>query len=363
MIMENAPVNELKNLSLVLEKEMDPFFIFDHGQILYASKTLTVFLSCSEPQLPQRDFVKNILAVGETGMFSPDGIIKDNRQSAFQLFDVPVINASVAPIRCDINISPISWHGKQAHVCLIKRKTSAMNTEQSVDYKIKLIGTISAGIIHDINNMMTSLIGFSELAIEETRSMETTHSYLNEILSAANRAKELINKVLWIENPPDPASTDIIPIMNSVVKLLNVRYPQKTKVSYRFEPKSLIIDGSDFFQLILNLCINAHQAMEEQQGLIHLIVDRQRINQQKTDNPWHIHQGDYLLIEVLDNGQGVDQPTMNYMFDLCFTTKKNGQGTGIGLNIVKSIVRKYKGFIYLESKHGEGTRFKVYLPI
>lgn len=361
--MGNTKINTISSLSRLLEKEIDPFFVFDQGQILYANNTLTTLLGCEESRLHHHTFIKNILTVGETGLFRQHADRIINRQSTFQLFDVPIQNEQPSPARCDISISPISWHGKHTHVCLIKSKPVSSNSEHSPDHKLKVIGSMYAGIIHDINNIMASLIGFSELALEETRSMEKAQSYLNEIMTAAQRAKELINKVLWIENKTTPQKTDIVPIINSVVKLLNVTYPQKTSVTYMGDPQRVTMDGSDFFQLILNLCLNAHQATEKQNGDIHLIVDLQKIIQQSVENPWYAHHGDYLLIEITDKGLGMDQLTMNYMFDLCFTANKNGQGTGIGLVIVKSIIRKYKGFLYLESHPVEGTRFKVYLPL
>lgn len=361
--MGKTPDPILTNLGLFLEHDIDPFFIFDQEGILFANTSLTTLLGGGESGLDHSDFIKNIITIGKSGLFSQSQDLANQGQSTFQLFDVPMHQEPSNTLRFDISIAPISWHGKHAHACLIKNKPEPAKSGPNPDHKVKVIGTIAAGIVHDINNMLTSLIGFSELAMEETRSMEKTQRYINEILTAANRAKDLIHKVLWVENLALPHKTDIVPILNSVVKLINVSFPQKTTITYMVEPKVYAMDGNDFFQLMLNLCINALQSMEDPKGKIHLIVDQKKIMHQPSVNPWEAHMGDYLLIEITDKGVGMDQATMNLMFDYCFTTRKNGQGNGIGLTIVTSIIRKYKGFIYLESQPGQGTHFKVYLPI
>ncbi|NGZ28939.1 MAG: GAF domain-containing protein [Magnetococcales bacterium] len=229
--------------------------------------------------------------------------------------------------------------------------------------KMEAIGTLSAGIAHDFNNILAIILGYVDLAFFHKPSQQV-HGYLEEISTAGNRAKDLVDQLLTFsrsgESPQQPLL--MAPLVKEVSKFIRASMLPSIELETRFEDDGMTVFGnaSQLHQLLMNLCTNARQAILGDRGRITIALERVKNTPDKTGP---VPVGDYLLLQVGDSGQGIHPDALEHIFDPFFTTKEVGQGTGLGLSVVHGIVVNHGGKIMVESTSGVGSIFRVYLPL
>ncbi|HKL20527.1 MAG TPA: ATP-binding protein, partial [Tichowtungia sp.] len=235
--------------------------------------------------------------------------------------------------------------------------------------KMEAIGTLAGGIAHDFNNILSSIIGFAQLAIEAVEAGSELHEDLNEIYRAGIRARNLVKQILSISRPQKHENENrpfyVGPLFKEALKMLRATIPATIQFQTHLKDSSLVIDGNpdQLHQVIVNLVTNAALAMSDHGGTLEVILEPIAPgNDQKALAP-ELLPGNHACLTVRDTGVGIPAEHLAKIFEPYFTTREKREGTGLGLSIVHSIVKSYKGPISVASEPGEGTSFHVYLPL
>jgi CheY-like chemotaxis protein len=228
------------------------------------------------------------------------------------------------------------------------------------------IGTLAGGIAHDFNNILSSIIGFTELALDEAEQDSSIKESLQEVYSAGLRAKELVKQILAFARQSGEEIKPVKPraIAEEITHLLRSSIPTTIKITQQFESDACIIGNpTQLHQVIMNLCTNAAHAMEDEGGQLTISIKDIDGDKIPADKQLKLPHGKYVQLQVADTGTGIPPDIIDSIFEPYFTTKGQGKGTGMGLAMVQGIVESYVGQIGVESIVGQGTTFTIYLPI
>ena len=233
--------------------------------------------------------------------------------------------------------------------------------------KMEAIGQLTGGIAHDFNNILASIMGFTQLAISKYtgRVDEKLELYLNETYHAGERARDLIAQLLAFSRTGtgETRLLSLEPLVKETVRMLRSTLPSNIRVQLNADdnvPK-ITIDPVHVIQIVMNLCINARDAIQGH-GLISIHI-QQFHSDHETCNACHMEaEGDYVQLCVQDTGAGIEPEQLTRIFDPFFTTKEIGRGTGMGLSVINRIMHENHGHIIVESQPGEGTSFRLLFP-
>lgn len=233
-------------------------------------------------------------------------------------------------------------------------------------YKMEALGVLAGGVAHDFNNILTSIIGFTELALDDVEKESNIEDNLQEVYNAGLRAKDLVRQILAFARKSDeelkPIRIDLI--LNEVLKFIRSSIPSSIEVESNVKSESLIMgNATQIHQILMNLCTNAAYAMETEGGVLAVYLDDIVVDGCEKWNMLGLRQGSYIEIKVSDTGEGIARENIDAIFEPYFTTKEVGEGTGMGLALVHGIVESYGGKIMVESTLGEGSVFAIYLPL
>jgi nitrogen-specific signal transduction histidine kinase len=229
--------------------------------------------------------------------------------------------------------------------------------------KMEAVGRLAGGVAHDFNNVLTVVKSFSEFLLEDLDKLDPRRADVEEIAKAADRAAALTRKLLAFSRKQvmRPEPLDLNGVVAGMEKMLQRLLGEDMHIVTALEPQLMTVeaDPSSIEQVILNLAVNARDAMPE--GGILTITTRNEVLD-RTDAAWGVRPGQYAALCVGDTGHGMDATTQARAFEPFFTTKPQGAGTGLGLAMVYGIVKQSGGHVIVRSKPGEGTTFTVYLP-
>ena len=232
--------------------------------------------------------------------------------------------------------------------------------------KMEAIGTLAGGIAHDFNNILAAILGYAELTREDVRSHPVLFNNLDQIYKAGMRAKELTKQILTFSHHSQREKKPLLIhiVVKEVLKLLRASLPSTVEVIDQIDPRAGVVlaDPNQIHQLVLNLCTNAHQAMPGQKGTLTVNLRRREVGEESARLHPNLSAGEYITLEIIDNGEGMDEKTLERIFDPFFTTKPAGKGTGMGLAVVHGVVSSHGGAITVKSRMGEGSHFTVYFP-
>ena len=230
--------------------------------------------------------------------------------------------------------------------------------------KMEAIGTLAGGIAHDFNNILTIIYGYTELSLDEN-DPEKRSQNLKQVRSGAERAKELVKQILTFsrrtEQERQPLQVALV--IKEALKMLRSSIPTTIEIKQDIASNATVLaDPTQIHQVIMNLCTNSYHAMRETGGT--LAVSLGEIEIREEDEGYGVLvPGRYLKLEVSDTGGGISSDIQDKIFEPYFTTKKIGEGTGLGLAVVHGIVNSHNGHITVYSEPGKGTTFHVYLPL
>jgi len=230
--------------------------------------------------------------------------------------------------------------------------------------KMEAIGTLAGGVAHDFNNILYPILGYTEMALDEISEGSTARESLNEILTAAQRARKLVEQILTFSRLDHQGR---IPLkihgaVKEALNLLRATLPATIEVVQRIDENCgpVLADPTQIQQVVMNLCTNAFHAMQDHGGT--LTVGLEEIQIASEDLPGSQDPVTYVKLTVADTGYGMSKDVLERIFEPYFTTKKVGEGTGMGLAVVHGIIKGYDGDIQVYSEPGNGTTFNVYLP-
>jgi PAS domain S-box-containing protein len=232
--------------------------------------------------------------------------------------------------------------------------------------KMEILGTLASGVAHDFNNLLQAIRGNVSLVLLESQVPEAFRQRLEQIDRAACAASEISQQLLTFSRATDErvAVLDFNQIIREATQLARRSFRGNVQVELKFtaQPAKVKIDATRASQLLLNLCLNAQDAMPDGGSLsvINRIVKLTEMQTAKTGSPLN---ADFLLCSVVDTGKGISPKVLPHIFDAFFTTKEKGKGTGLGLSIAQRVANEAGGFIEVESQMGIGTAFHIYLPV
>ncbi|MGB8959686.1 MAG: PAS domain S-box protein [Candidatus Aminicenantales bacterium] len=276
----------------------------------------------------------------------------------------------LADRKLDVTISPVRDPSGQVvnHAILERDMTHEHRLEASVRYlqKMDALGTLAGGIAHDFNNILVPIFINAELAAFDAESESPTSRYLDLILEAANRGRELIKQIIAFSRPAEQKRdlVDLAPVVREAVKFLQSSIPKSIAIRERIDaaPEMVRADPTQIHQVVMNLGSNAAYAMREAGGRLDVGLSEVAVSPETAAQNPGLRPGPYIKLTVEDTGTGMTRDVQDRIFDPFFTTKRRGEGTGMGLPVVLGIVRSHGGAIMVSTTPGKGTTFEVYIP-
>ncbi|HYQ01522.1 MAG TPA: response regulator [Polyangiaceae bacterium] len=240
-----------------------------------------------------------------------------------------------------------------------------LETQLSQSQKMEAIGRLAGGVAHDFNNLLVVIQSYAELLREEFQEQDGARGDLEEILAAARRAAALTKQLLAFSRsePVQPTELRLSDVVTGIEKMLRRVIGEDIELSTRLAPSLGVVraDAGQLDQVILNLSINARDAMKEG-GQLTISTQNVSIDGDYESAHVDVPPGEYVMLAVADSGTGMDLETQRRIFEPFFTTKEVGQGTGLGLATVYGIVQQSGGHIRVHSELGQGTTFRIYFP-
>ena len=232
--------------------------------------------------------------------------------------------------------------------------------------KMEAIGTLAGGIAHDFNNILGAIIGYSELALQESTEHSALRRYLDNVMHATERAKMLVERILGFSRSGlgDREPVNVQSIIMETIELLEASLPEGIRLERKVDAgdAAVIGDATYLHQVAMNLCTNAIHAMAGG-GVLSVTLERAQLKEPRTLSRGALDPGPYVRLTVADTGTGIPPAVIDRIFDPFFTTKEVGAGTGLGLSLVHGIVTDLGGAIDIKTTLGEGTKFEIWLPV
>jgi PAS domain S-box-containing protein len=325
---------------------------YDPGEVL--GKSSYDFMTPDEKKRVEKIFKVLVAERNPIELMKNTLIHKDGRQVVVETSGLPIYDA-------------------QARFCGFR------GTDRDITEKVKLeehlqqaqkmesIGTLAGGIAHDFNNILGIMVGNAELALDDVPPWNPGYQNLQEIKTAGLRAAHIVKQLLSFSRKSEQKlkPVEIKAIIKDSLNLLRATMPATVEIRENFATAegTILADPIQINQVIMNLCINASQAMEEGGGIIEVSALKVALNGRAGDGNPGLPKGDYIRISVSDTGHGIDPQIVDKIFDPYFTTKEVGRGSGMGLAVVHGIVKNHSGEVTVDSIPGEGATFNVFFPL
>jgi PAS domain S-box-containing protein len=266
----------------------------------------------------------------------------------------------------EASISQIDADGHKLFTAIIRDVSDKKRLESQFlrAQRMESIGTLAGGIAHDLNNVLSPILTAVEL-LQMRLADESSQRLLNILHTNAVRGSEMIKQVLSFARGVEGEHIPLQPahLIKEIVKILADTMPKNIDITFSIDPdlSSVSGDATQLHQVLMNLCVNARDAMP-QGGKLRIEAENVEIDEHYARMNVEAKPGNYVSVGVIDTGFGIAEQNLSKIFDPFFTTKEHGQGTGLGLSTVAGIVRSHGGFVNVYSEVGRGARFKVYLP-
>lgn len=314
-------------------------------------------------------FLAHYKAAGNKKRFGVDHLFRGKRK-----------DGSLFPLEFAVNISQssddpfytVALHDLTEHRHLAEEKQK-LEDQLHQSQKLETIGTLAGGVAHDFNNILTPIIGYTEMSLDELAALpeirtvtSPLRSYLENILQSCTRAKDLVKQILTFSRRSETVFeiVEIHPLIKGAITFLRASTPSSIEFKLDLSAQSGTVfgDRTQLEQVLLNLCTNATQAMLPGGGDLSIRLEPVVVDKLLAARHPGLHQDHYVVLEVSDAGKGIHPNTLEHIFEPFYTTKPVGQGTGLGLSVVHGIVEKHGGVIMVDSQLGVGSTFQVYFP-
>ncbi len=278
-------------------------------------------------------------------------------------------DGSLVPVL--VSVTPLSEQARAgSFVVTVQDLSDLKRTEERLRraQRMEAVGRLAGGVAHEVNNMMTIILGFSDLLSRDEHAPGNHYREVEEIRKAAMRAAKITSQLLAFSRQQvlQPTELRINVVVEEMAPVLRLMLPANVRVETKLSALDTVVraDRSQLEQVLINLAFNARDAMTSG-GTIRLATGSRRLNAETGRRliGIPIPEGRYGLISVIDTGHGMDPSTLAHVFEPFFTTKPMGSGTGLGLSTVYGIIKQSGGYVWVDSTPGEGTTFSICLPV
>lgn len=232
-------------------------------------------------------------------------------------------------------------------------------------HKMEAIGTLAGGIAHDFNNILAAIIGYAELALEVVPDTSHAKKDIGEVIKAGIRARNLIKHIMAFsrKSGQEKFPLHIFVVVKEALGLIRPSTPSSIDIKQNLDPNcgNIIGEPTQIHQVVMNLCTNAVQAMDERGGILEIGLASTRLSEDDIAHEPGLETGEYVKISVRDTGPGIDENIINHIFEPYFTTKEVGKGSGMGLAVTHGIIKDHGGMVRVHSDPA-GSRFDVFFP-
>ena len=249
-----------------------------------------------------------------------------------------------------------------ADITALKQAEAQLRQVQKMD----AIGQLAGGIAHDFNNILTAIFGYGHLLQQALPAQPDLHAHLERVLTAAERAKDLVKQILSFSRQSDIQRQPLAlqTVIGEALSLLRAALPATIQIRTNIDPAGgmVMADSTEMHQVVMNLCTNAEHAMRAHGGVLEISLCD--ITLDASYAALHgVPEGRYVQLHIRDTGVGMSAETSERIFEPFFTTKPLGEGSGMGLSVVHGIVKRNEGAITVESVVGQGTSFMLLFPV
>jgi PAS domain S-box-containing protein len=269
----------------------------------------------------------------------------------------------------EVHLQFLSDEYKAVFFAIILDITEKLKLERQLHQaqKMESIGTLTGGIAHDFNNILGIIVGNTELALDDVPKWNSAHSSLEEIKKASLRAKSIVKQLLSFSRKADQQlqPIQIASVIKDALNFLRSTIPTTINIhpDIQTTDETILADPTQINQIIMNLCINASQAMDQTGGDLTVTVEKLTLDDNSARDYPGLKSGNHVKIMISDTGPGIDSKIIDQIFDPYFTTKEIGKGSGMGLAVVHGIVKSHSGAIAVDSSLGKGTKFSILFPL
>lgn len=375
-------------LDTIVKSKRDLQGIMDHSPTVIYVKDINGCFTFINKQFEKLFHIKREDIFGKTlhDVF-PKDIADEMRQNDLDTIEtgLPLESEEMAPVDDKIHTYtsikfPLYDENKKIYaVCGIStditerlkigKEKSALESQLFHAQKVQAIGQLTGGVAHDFNNLLAIILGYTELSQElYAKDNEELNNYLEEIYTAGTRGRELIQQMMIYsrkdQNQEDIVAIKIDSIVEETARMLKATFPASINIETEIAKNTSHVkcNSSLISQVLMNLCINAKDGMNNE-GILSISLKQEMINNLTCNSCHNLIAGEYVVIEIKDDGKGINSEILDRIFEPFFTSKKVGEGTGMGLSVVHGVVHKLDGHIVVTSVDGEGTSFKVFLPV
>ncbi|MDR3639882.1 MAG: PAS domain S-box protein [Humidesulfovibrio sp.] len=358
---------KLRRLHRAIEQVAEGVLIADEsGLILYANPAFERMTGLRRGSVPPRDLSVFDLDISVLDHHS-FAVLGEGQERAWRGTCV-FTKSGCAPVEVEFTVSAIRSRADRlvSHVAVCRDVTEKRLLEHQLwqAQKMEALGTLAGGIAHDFNNLLASIMGFTELALDDTTKESRGRACLERVLGASLRARELVRQILSFSRRSEHKLRHLRAdsVVAEALKLLEASLAKNIDIQSELNAEATILaDPSQIHQIVMNLCTNAAQAMQGTGGRLLVRTSVGPLPPELAARH-RLPPGEYLSLLVEDQGPGIGPELLVRIFDPFFTTKAPGEGTGLGLAVVHGIVTSLGGTVWAESEPGQSTRFQILLP-
>jgi PAS domain S-box-containing protein len=352
---------------LLVDNAIDAIFITQEGHIKFANPKSMALFERNADELAEVPYIEMIHPEDRSIIFDYDNGHAARMKTAGP-FSLRTLGRNGKEIWAQMNAVEILWEGKPGTLNFVRDISvqKKLETQLLQAQKMEAIGTLAGGIAHDFNNILTSVLGYTQLALGDVDKDSQAERDLEEVIRAGRRARDLVSQILTFsrQTRQECKPLNLGPIIKEGLKLLRASIPATIEIRQDIlnTEANVLAEPTQIHQILINLCTNAAHAMTEKGGILEVTLSKTNLDPGFVAKHPELKPGEHIVLTVTDTGHGIHPVIINRIFEPFFTTKKRGEGTGMGLAVVHGIVNSNGGAVTVYSEPGKGTTFKVYLP-
>ena len=367
---EDALKQSEERMRLIIEALPIGIRIVQHGSHVYANPALIRMFGYADNNEMEGVSVEAIYTPEDRERVGQAIADIQAGKSPSPVYEATGLTKDDKPFDVTVRLTLIDYRGEPANLFFMTDVSSekVLRAQLFRAQKMEAIGTLAGGIAHDFNNILGIIMGNAEMALFDNPEESPTYDYMQKVTKAAFRARDLVQQILTfsMQSEHEQMPINIAPIIREALKLLRSSIPStieiRQTVDVPFAEDFVLGDPTQIHQILMNFCTNSAHAMRVTGGILEIKYSSIDFSSVDSARPSDLNPGSYLVLTVSDTGHGMSKDVMEHIFEPYFTTKKHGEGTGLGLAVVHGIVKKHAGVITVTSIPGKGATFNIFFP-